>query len=194
MAEFKDLLEIAKKIKDQKLRKKVVDVLKNPGITSPEFKKYKPSDFKKTPGSISWHHTQEGGLVEHTYSVAMMAIGVAEALEKTYKVKLDKDALIAAALVHDVSKTFTTVRGKVGWEPSGCTLDHTMWGTSELYARGFPEKVVHIVASHFGEKGPTPPQTVEAIILHTLDNMDATLGTQQQQPNQEDLLKMLGLA
>ena len=61
------------------------------------------------------------------------------------------------------------------------TLDHTMAGTSELYARGFPEKVVHIVASHFGENGPTPPATMEALVFHTIDNLDALIGTTRQE-------------
>ena len=85
---------------------------------------------------------------------------------------------------------FEMKKGKTKWEGTGVMLDHTMLGTSELYSRGFPEKVLHIVASHFGENGPTPPGCVEAIIMHTIDNMDATLGTQKE----SDILKMLGLA
>ncbi len=71
-------------------------------------------------------------------------------------------------------------------------LDHTMAGTSELYARGFPEKVLHIVASHFGENGPTPPQTMEALIFHTIDNMDATIGTSRSENIINLLLKQQG--
>ncbi|MEE9405803.1 MAG: HD domain-containing protein, partial [Candidatus Aenigmarchaeota archaeon] len=87
---------------------------------------------------------------------------------------------------------YTMKKGKAGWENTESLLDHTMLGTAELYARGFPEKVVHIVASHFGEEGPTPPQTIEALLFHKMDNLDARLGTPQQ-PEQGDLLKMLGL-
>jgi hypothetical protein len=50
-------------------------------------------------------------------------------------------------------------------------LDHTMLATAELYTRNFPEEVIHIVASHFGEAGPTPPRTFEALIFHHLDSL-----------------------
>jgi 7,8-dihydroneopterin 2',3'-cyclic phosphate phosphodiesterase len=46
-----------------------------------------------------------------------------------------------------------------------------MLGVAELYRREFPEQVIHIVASHFGESGPTPPRTIEALILHYVDNI-----------------------
>ena len=183
------LIELAKRIKDKKLQRLVIKTLKAPGILSnPEFK-YKASGFKEAPASLNWHHIGVGGLLEHTYSVTLLSISVAETLEKVYKTELDKDALIAAALLHDFGKLFEMKKGKAGWEGTGISLDHTMLGTSELYSRGFPEKVMHIIASHFGEQGPTPPQTVEAIIFHTLDNLDAVLGTQKQ----EDILKLLGL-
>lgn len=190
---FNDLLNLAGKIKDAKLRKMTVDLLKSPGeARSPVFKKYKAVDFRKVPAAISFHHLEEGGLLEHTLAVTRMCISLSEALEKTYKVRLDMDSLVSGALIHDIGKLYTMKKGKAGWEDTGCLLDHTMLGTAELYARGFPEKVVHIVASHFGENGPTPPQTIEALLFHTLDNLDAKLGTPQQ-ANQADILKMLGL-
>ncbi len=190
---FNDLLNLAGKIKDAKLRKMTVDLLKSTGESrSPVFKKYKAVDFRKCPASIGFHHIDEGGLLEHTLAITRMCICMAESLEKTYKVKLDIDSLISASLIHDIGKLWTMKKGKAGWESTECLLDHTMLGTAELYTRGFPEKVVHIVASHFGENGPTPPQTIEALLFHTIDNLDAKLGTQQQ-PAQADVLKMLGL-
>ncbi len=186
---MKRLIELAGRIKDKKLQRLVIKTLRTPGILSnPEFK-YKATSLKEVPASLNWHHTGIGGLLEHTYSVTLLSITVAETLEKVYKTELDKDALIAAALLHDFGKLFEMRKEKAGWEGTGVSLDHTMLGTSELYSRGFPEKVMHIIASHFGEQGPTPPQTVEALIFHTLDHLDAVLGTQKQ----EDILKLLGL-
>ena len=63
-----------------------------------------------------------------------------------------------------------------------------MLGTSELYARGFPEPVIHIVASHFGDQGPTPPQTIEAVIFHYADNLDAVLNADAEKKNLINLL------
>jgi hypothetical protein len=53
--------------------------------------------------------------------------------------------------------------------------------------------VIHIIASHFGEGGPTPPRNFEALILHHLDTMISVvefhLGEKQpQQPMQLLLL------
>lgn len=186
---MKEIEKLAKIIKDKKLRKKVLFILKNPGkLTNKEFK-CRGSKFEEAPASLNWHHIQEGGLLEHTKAVTRMCLAVAENLEKTYKIELDKDTLIAGALLHDIGKLFEMKKVKGNWTATGISLDHTMLGTSELYARGFPEKVLHMVASHFGENGPTPPAFPEAVILHTIDNMDATLGAQKE----TEILKMLGL-
>jgi len=69
-------------------------------------------------------------------------------------------------------KVFEYKRNKSGdLEPTGIMLDHTMLGVAELYSRDFPEEVIHIVASHFGEGGPTPPRSFEAVIFHHLDSL-----------------------
>lgn len=176
MPTFKDLLDFAARIKDPKLRKIVMDTLKNPGQLSNKNLNLPQVPFEQAPASLDWHHAKTGGLVEHTYIVTKMCISVAEDLRKVYKSEIDMDSLIAGALLHDIGKVWGVRRAKSGkWVSTGSTIDHTMLGTAELHARHFPEKVVHIVASHFGENGPTPPQTVEAYIVHMIDNMDATI-------------------
>ncbi|HJW96762.1 MAG TPA: HD domain-containing protein [archaeon] len=176
MPTFKDILEIAGKIKDPKLRKMVIDTLKSPGSVSNRSMKLPQVPFEQAPASVDWHHTGTGGLLEHTYFVAKACISVAEEISRVYKTPLDMDALIAGALLHDIGKVWGVRKTKSGkWVSTGSTIDHTILGSSELHARHFPEKVVHIVASHFGDQGPTPPQTIEALIVHTIDNMDAVM-------------------
>lgn len=177
-----DLTELAHKIKDKELMKMVIVTLKHPEMSHKAMaEKYKPADLNNAPASIQFHHTYEKGLIEHTYAITKLCISVADTLKETYNMELDLDALIAAALVHDIGKLWGMKKSASGWQPTDLTLDHTMAGTSELYARGFPEKVLHIVASHFGENGPTPPATMEALIFHTIDNMDAMIGTNRQE-------------
>jgi 7,8-dihydroneopterin 2',3'-cyclic phosphate phosphodiesterase len=176
---MKRLIELANKIKDRELRKKVLDVLRDPRLTNKSLK-YAGSDLKETPASVNWHHVKKGGLIEHTYSVTLMSISIAEVVEKVYKTPIDYDSMIAASLLHDIGKLWGTKKTSRGWEATSLTLDHTILGTSELYARGFPEPVLHIVASHFGDQGPTPPQTIEAVIFHYADSLDAILGTSKQ--------------
>lgn len=183
-----DLLELSRKIKDAGLRKKVAAMLRHPAMSHPGLSvKYKPADLKEVPASLQFHHTYDRGLIEHTHAVTKLSIAVAESIDSVYKIGLDMDALIAAALVHDIGKLWGIRKEKGGWEATDLMLDHTMAGTAELYARGFPEKVLHIVASHFGENGPTPPQIMEALIFHTVDNLDAVIGTNRQ----ENLINLL---
>ncbi|RLJ05120.1 MAG: dihydroneopterin 2',3'-cyclic phosphate phosphodiesterase, partial [Candidatus Aenigmatarchaeota archaeon] len=186
MIKLEDLLELAERIQDQSLRKKVIDILKHPSLRNKNLK-YKPLKLKKAPASTNWHHVKEGGLIEHTYAVTLMCISVAEILQDVYNLEIDMDSLIAAALVHDIGKLWNFKREKGSWDNTELTLDHTILGTAELYARGFPEPVLHIVASHFGQEGPTPPQTIEALLFHAIDNFDATING----VSEENIIKLI---
>jgi putative nucleotidyltransferase with HDIG domain len=189
MPAFKDILALAGKIKDAKLRKMTTETLKNPGQLSNRNMKLPQAPFGQAPASMEWHHAKTGGLVEHTYFVTKVCISVAEEISKVYKADIDMDALIAGCLLHDIGKVWGVRKSKSGkWQFSGSTIDHTMLGTAELHARHFPEKVVHIVAAHFGDQGPTPPQTIEAYLLHTIDNMDAILNSSVEEQNVVKLL------
>ena len=184
MPAFKEILELAGKIKDPKLRKMVTDTLKSPGALSNRSIKLPLAPFEQAPASLDWHHTGTGGLLQHTYAVAKMCISIAEDLKRIYRADIDMDSLIAGALLHDIGKVWGIKKSKSGkWQTVGSTIDHTMLGTAELHARHFPEKIVHIVASHFGDQGPTPPQTIEAYIVHTVDNMDAVLNSTIEESN-----------
>jgi len=173
---MKKLLKLAREIKNKSLRKKVVDFLKDLRLSSKDFKKY-PKEKLKTAGSLfvipsSGMGPVERDVVEHTVALTNLCIKTIEVFKKNYGLKLNKDFLIAGSIVHDLMKVFEYKRTKNGeLEPTGIMLDHTMLGTAELYTRDFPEEVIHIVASHFGETGPTPPRTFEAIIFHHLDSL-----------------------
>jgi 7,8-dihydroneopterin 2',3'-cyclic phosphate phosphodiesterase len=45
----------------------------------------------------------------------------------------------------------------------------------KLFQEGFPLKVIHAVAAHHGEPGPTRPETIEAMIVHLADYIDSKL-------------------
>lgn len=174
MIDMKRLIELAKKIKNPDLRKKVLSALKEPSLSNKNFG-YKPEDLKRLPSSLNWHHAYEGGWIDHTYSVTMLSVAVGETLHKVYGIKIDFDALIAGALLHDFGKIWNWRKKGDEWESTELTLDHSFMGVAELYAKGFPEKVIHIIASHFGDEGPTPPASIEAIVFHFVDNFDAKL-------------------
>lgn len=173
---MKRLLELADKIKDKNLRKKVKDFLKDLRLSSKDFKKY-PKEKLEKAGSLFVIPTSglgpiERDIVNHTVVLTDLCIKTADNFNKNYKMKLNKDFLIAASIIHDLMKVFEYKRNEEGGlEPTGIMLDHTMLGVAELYSRNFPEEVIHIVASHYGEGGPTPPRTFEALIFHHLDSL-----------------------
>ena len=173
---MKRLLNLAREIKNKSLRKKTIDFLKGLRLSSKDFKKY-PKEKLKTAGSLFVVPTSgmgpiERDIIEHTVCLTELCIKIVDTFKKNYGLKLNKDYLIAASIVHDLMKVFEYKRVKGGeLEPTGIMLDHTMLAVAELYAHDFPEEVIHIVASHFGEAGPTPPRTFEAIIFHHLDSL-----------------------
>lgn len=174
---MKELINLAKKIEDRELRKKVVEFLRNPRLTSRNFQKYKPEKIKDA-GSVfgvtgaTPMIPVERDVLEHTIALTELCIKTANLVQKKYGIPLNKDELIAASILHDIMKIFEFKRTKEGGlEHTGVMLDHTMLAVAELYKRNFPENVIHIIAAHFGEAGPTPPRNFEALIFHYLDAM-----------------------
>jgi len=173
---MKELLKLSEKIEDKKLRKQIIDFLKDLKLTSKDFKKY-PKEKLEDAGSLfvipsSGLGPIERDIVNHTLTVAELCIKTVEIFKERYNLELNKDHLVAASILHDLMKVFEYKRDKMGeLEPTGIMLDHSMLAVAELYKRDFPEKVIHIVASHIGEGGPTPPRSFEAVIFHHLDSL-----------------------
>lgn len=185
------LIEFAQKIKDKQLRDKVIEFIKNPTLAHKDFKKYPKEDVEKvkTPFSVGGAGTAERDLLNHTIAVTNLCIKAADIIEEQYGAKINKDHLIAGALLHDMMKMFEWKNEDGNIEPTGILLDHSMLAVAEFYYRGFPENVIHIIASHFGEGGPTPPRNYEALILHYVDTLLSLTefhlyGTKQEKPMQ----------
>ena len=98
-------------------------------------------------------------------------------LEKKYDAKINKDHLIAGALLHDIGKVFLLRKSGNRWEHTEVMLDHADLGAAMLFAKGFPEEVIHIVAAHGGDQGQAGanPRTLEATIVFYADVIDATV-------------------
>ena len=173
---YKKMLGLAGSIKSKELRQKVIDIIKNPKLSNPKFA-YNGTPMKDAPASLGWHHVEEGGLAKHTYAVTKLCIDIGEFVMANYDIALNMDTLIAGALLHDIAKLFDVKKEGRGFDQTALSIDHIIMGSSELYARGFPEPVIHMIASHFGEQGTTTPQVPEAVILHHVDTLDAIIGT-----------------
>jgi 3'-5' exoribonuclease len=142
--------------------------------------------FKKSPAAKAVHHAYINGLLEHTLSVSKLSVLIGD----YYGDKVNTEHLLLGALFHDMGKV-EELDSKLGFDYTngGKLLGHLLQGILifRKYAdkvEGFPETVkdliCHMIASHHGylEYGsPKKPKTVEALILHHIDDMDAKINT-----------------
>jgi len=137
--------------------------------------------FTAAPAAKVYHHAYLGGLMEHTVAVAEMCDFVAQQYGR-----VDRGLLLTAALLHDVGKTqelaFETT---IDFTDAGRFLGHVIQGVTMVSDKAkelpsFPEaklqQLLHCIVSHHGELewgSPKRPKTIEALILHHVDNLDA---------------------
>ena len=137
--------------------------------------------FKIAPAAKKMHHAYLGGLLEHTLSIVLLI----QAIVGHYK-GIDKDVLLTGGILHDIGKTREfSYETQIDYSDAGRLLNHIVIGVEMLDAKiatidGFPEELAlvlkHIIVSHHGTRdfgSPEPPKTLEAIILHYLDELDA---------------------
>ena len=175
MVFMNELMKLCEKIKDKNLRKKVLDVLKNPTPKHPEFKMN--LTILECPAHPEQRQACPRGMIEHTVSVCKLSEKFAKHFSEMYDLEVDMDVVIASAILHDIYKTVEFSIENGVYTIGDVYLNHVELGTCELYSRGFPKEVIHCVASHFGENSPTPPITYEALCLHYADTYDAIIST-----------------
>ena len=137
------------------------------------------------PAAIRMHHAVRGGLLYHTLSIIEMAKKTAEIYPM-----VDSDLLIAGAALHDIAKTREMAANELGiateYTTDGNLVGHLIRGAMMVRACGeklniSEEKIVlleHMLISHHGipEYGsPIRPMFLEAMILNTLDELDAKM-------------------
>lgn len=171
------LRRIIEKIGNEKLRREVLELIKNPSMKV-GGKTYKGSPFEITPAGIARHHSYPGGLLEHVISTAKVALALCDCVEEVYHGKVDRDLVISGILLHDLYKTIIYEEwddGAYRVTPLAERIDHLSLIVSEMVRRGFPLDLIHIVVTHHGEAGPIKPRTVEALVCHLADLTDSQL-------------------
>ncbi len=171
---FSELKSIGTGIRSPLLRR-VVESFMEDGEFVPKF--------KKAPAAKAMHHVYIGGLLEHTLSVAQLALLVGPRYSA-----VNQDLLIAGAILHDIGKTLE-LSSDCGFDytDSGRLLGHILL-TMEMIdekIRAIPEipeslslQLKHLLLSHHGEYefgSPKRPKTLEALLLHHLDDLDAKM-------------------
>lgn len=139
--------------------------------------------FKRAPAARTIHHAYLGGLLEHTLSLLRLILKVVE----NYR-GIDVDLLLMGGFLHDIGKIYEFAYDRaVEYTDRGQLLGHLvmeieMVGEKIKSIADFPEELAtlikHMIVSHHGalEFGsPKLPQTVEAVMLHYLDDLDGKI-------------------
>lgn len=163
---------LLKTIKDPYLRQLVESFLGDEGFMN---------SFAAAAAGKRWHHAYAGGLVRHCYEMARLA----EVMHDLFP-DLDRDLLLTGILLHDAGKMEEMSQELVvEYTTAGRLVGHLALGVILVQERinqieGFPEKMrlelMHLILSHHGEMAngaPILPKTLEAIVLHHIDNLDA---------------------
>ncbi|NLP17660.1 MAG: HD domain-containing protein [Firmicutes bacterium] len=141
--------------------------------------------FADAPAAKSIHHAYVGGLLEHTLETVSICLH----LETLYPRYLNRDLLVAGAILHDIGKIKEYDAHTLNFEitDSGklfghITLGHQMVKEAIEGVEGFPPdlaaELLHMILSHHGQRdwgSPEPPKTMNAFALHHADYLGAQL-------------------
>ncbi|HVP06913.1 MAG TPA: HD domain-containing protein [Candidatus Acidoferrum sp.] len=117
--------------------------------------------------------------IDHVRAVCKMCIAVDQVLDDSHgprKTKVDRDVLIAGALLADVGKLleFEIVDGKPVKSNYGKHIRHPFSGVGLAFKHGLPSEVMHIIATH-SKEGTGEKRSPESIIFHHADFIDFDL-------------------
>ena len=168
-----ELLKVVKSVEEPHLRELLLAIFKD--------KKFK-ARFNKAPAAKAMHHAYVGGLLEHTLAVSRLADVVCGLYPS-----IDRDLLLAGALLHDIGKVeeFSFAVLPFDYSDQGRLVGHMVIGIEMIQAKiekisGFPPELAtrlkHLVLSHHGRYefgSPSLPMMLEAFVLNFLDDLDA---------------------
>ncbi len=119
------------------------------------------------------------GFIDHVRAVCAMCIACDKVLDQyhgTRKAKINRDYLVAGALLADVGKLleFEIVSGKAVKSNYGLHIRHPFSGVGLAFKHGVPSEVMHIIATH-SKEGTGEKRSPESIIFHHADFIDFDL-------------------
>jgi 3'-5' exoribonuclease len=134
------------------------------------------------PAAVKIHHEFGSGIIHHSVVMA----DVADAVAKCYP-QVDRDILVAGALMHDIGKTIEyedlpvpeqTVEGKLIGHISLMYADFKKIVDELNIKSEVPLLLEHMILSHHGELefgSPVQPSTREALLLSMIDMIDSRM-------------------
>lgn len=152
--------------------------------------------LKTLPAASRMHHAMTNGWLEHMWSMVRLANSVGTHYAMYYKdlnPPLQKDILIIGAVLHDIGKALELSYDQLteaSYTTSGKLLGHIVMGRDMIRAaaaRVEPAideerllRLEHAVLAHHGKLefgSPVLPQTLEAMLLSMIDDMDAKMNS-----------------
>ena len=159
-------------ISDQELRRKVS-----------EYIEIYEDDLLIYPASLRFHHNYDGGLLDHTVEVVEISLKIADFLSKL-GLKIDRDALVVAGLLHDFGKleeyVFDERQKKWTHSFQRDRMDHSLFPILDFMEKTnypLPKKICLIILGHMGGWSRTSvyPDFLESAILHAADLISSRL-------------------
>ena len=156
-------------------------------ISKPHFKKLvtkiltdHKQKFQIYPASISFHYNYQHGLLEQTVSL----IKIAKLLARNYAV--NSDLLLTGACLHQIGKLYSINVGfsdkkndskqLVGNAIFSLYIVNKYINQIKKFPEDYKVQLEHLILSYQGRRewqSPIEPQTIEAILLHTINYMDS---------------------
>lgn len=136
---------------------------------------WKPDDLDRIPFTLLIPDCSVSFL-QHVRGVVGVVAASSDVLMSLYgeKLALNRDYLLAGALLHDVGKLVEYSEQEDGSfvkSSNGAYLRHPFSGVGLCYGEGIPPEVIHIVAVH-SKEGDSGKRTPEAWVLHYADFMN----------------------
>ncbi len=149
--------------------------------------------FSNSPAGKSWHHAYVHGLIEHTLEI----IKICDLMCDIHP-EINRDLLIAGAIMHDFGKTEElSVDASFNYTDKGKLIGHIVISAMIINEEtkkiaGFPAELknnlLHIILSHQGKlefASPVVPKTLEAITLYQADELSAKVNAYKNAINSE---------
>lgn len=141
--------------------------------------------FIQAPAAKKHHHNYKGGLLVHTNEVIEICKTIANIYEN-----INKDLLIAGAILHDLGKieTYDYETEMIEIKQEGIMLEHLFIGGCIIKEKmnnlnisdNTRISLIHLILSHHGKVdlgwgSSVDPKTPEAVALHQADDMSAKI-------------------
>lgn len=141
--------------------------------------------YRTAPAAKMLHHAWLGGLLEHVLTLIRVCLATVP-----FYPEVDPDLLVTGAILHDIGKVRELCwKSSFGYTLEGQLVGHINIAVGMLKEKArqiepFPDKlrilVEHMILSHHGKYefgSPKLPMTPEALLLNTLDDLEAKMQT-----------------